>query len=156
VGVIFLQAIMETILAFFNHFPLFAIMLRLKDPDRLPGKSIHPLVSFLAINNTTKGGLQFERFQHESFLLEFHGIYHRLKQAWLKLKTKPHTKHTSKKHHRKMAKKRTMISFNVPDDNVSRKKKKHTVKNNRMDATRGSYLWMRVNINLFFFLKRLD
>jgi hypothetical protein len=40
VGVIFLQAIMETILAFFNHFPLFAIMLRLKDPDRLPGKSI--------------------------------------------------------------------------------------------------------------------
>jgi hypothetical protein len=57
-----------------------------------------------------------------------------------------------------MAKKRTIISFNVPDDNVSRKKKKNTVKNNRMDATRGSYLWMRVNINLFYFicLKRLD
>jgi hypothetical protein len=28
---------METLLAFLNHFPLFAIMLRFKDPDRLPG-----------------------------------------------------------------------------------------------------------------------
>lgn len=28
---------METLLACLNHFPLFAIMLRLKDPDRLPG-----------------------------------------------------------------------------------------------------------------------
>lgn len=28
---------METILACLNHFPLFAIMLRIKDPDRLPG-----------------------------------------------------------------------------------------------------------------------
>ncbi|KAF9977837.1 phosphatidylinositol N-acetylglucosaminyltransferase subunit gpi1 [Actinomortierella ambigua] len=37
VTVIFLQASMETVLACLNHFPLFAIMLRLKDPDRLPG-----------------------------------------------------------------------------------------------------------------------
>ncbi|CAB5172650.1 unnamed protein product [Rhizophagus irregularis] len=37
VAVIFLQAVMETLLAFLNHFPLFAIMLRFKDPDRLPG-----------------------------------------------------------------------------------------------------------------------
>ncbi|RUS21726.1 hypothetical protein BC937DRAFT_91698 [Endogone sp. FLAS-F59071] len=37
VGVIFLQALMETLLAFLNHFPLFAIMLRFKDPGRLPG-----------------------------------------------------------------------------------------------------------------------
>lgn len=28
---------METVLACLNHFPLFAILLRLKDPDRLPG-----------------------------------------------------------------------------------------------------------------------
>lgn len=38
VGIIFSQAVMETLLAFFNHFPLFAIMLRIKDPGRLPGK----------------------------------------------------------------------------------------------------------------------
>ncbi|CAG8778424.1 4583_t:CDS:2, partial [Acaulospora morrowiae] len=37
VAVIFLQAVMETLLAFLNHFPLFAIMLRFKDPERLPG-----------------------------------------------------------------------------------------------------------------------
>ncbi|KAG0241250.1 phosphatidylinositol N-acetylglucosaminyltransferase subunit gpi1 [Actinomortierella wolfii] len=37
VTVMFLQASMETVLACLNHFPLFAIMLRLKDPDRLPG-----------------------------------------------------------------------------------------------------------------------
>ncbi|CAG8743886.1 9609_t:CDS:10, partial [Cetraspora pellucida] len=37
VAVIFLKAFMETLLAFLNHFPLFAIMLRFKDPERLPG-----------------------------------------------------------------------------------------------------------------------
>ncbi|KAG0200008.1 phosphatidylinositol N-acetylglucosaminyltransferase subunit gpi1 [Mortierella sp. GBA30] len=37
VMVICMQATMETVLACLNHFPLFAIMLRFKDPDRLPG-----------------------------------------------------------------------------------------------------------------------
>ncbi|KAG9307774.1 hypothetical protein G9A89_023339 [Geosiphon pyriformis] len=37
VGVIFLQVVMETLLAFLNHFPLFAILLRFTDPERLPG-----------------------------------------------------------------------------------------------------------------------
>lgn len=32
-----MQATMEIVLACLNHFPLFAMMLRLKDPDRLPG-----------------------------------------------------------------------------------------------------------------------
>jgi hypothetical protein len=36
-GVLILQASMETLLALFNHFPLFALMLRVKDPWRLPG-----------------------------------------------------------------------------------------------------------------------
>ncbi|KAF8646007.1 hypothetical protein AX16_007433 [Volvariella volvacea WC 439] len=36
-GTILLQACMETLLAFMNHFPLFALMLRVKDPWRLPG-----------------------------------------------------------------------------------------------------------------------
>ncbi|KAG0170356.1 phosphatidylinositol N-acetylglucosaminyltransferase subunit gpi1 [Apophysomyces sp. BC1015] len=71
VGVIFLQAIMETLLAFFNHFPLFAIMLRFKDPDRLPG------------------GLHFKMFSHDDFLLTHHYYRHhlqrlraRLRQLW--------------------------------------------------------------------------
>jgi len=32
-----IQATLEAILVFLNHFPLFAIMLRFKDPERLPG-----------------------------------------------------------------------------------------------------------------------
>ncbi|EUC62225.1 N-acetylglucosaminyl transferase component Gpi1 [Rhizoctonia solani AG-3 Rhs1AP] len=36
-GIIGIQATLETILAFLNHFPLFALMLRVKDPARLPG-----------------------------------------------------------------------------------------------------------------------
>ncbi|KAF5378146.1 hypothetical protein D9615_007634 [Tricholomella constricta] len=35
--VLLLQASLETLLAFMNHFPLFALMLRVKDPWRLPG-----------------------------------------------------------------------------------------------------------------------
>ncbi|KDQ07353.1 hypothetical protein BOTBODRAFT_611370 [Botryobasidium botryosum FD-172 SS1] len=36
-AIIFAHATLETFLAFTNHFPLFAMMLRLKDPSRLPG-----------------------------------------------------------------------------------------------------------------------
>jgi phosphatidylinositol glycan class Q protein len=35
--VLLLHAAIETLLAFMNHFPLFALMLRVKDPWRLPG-----------------------------------------------------------------------------------------------------------------------
>jgi phosphatidylinositol glycan class Q protein len=37
-----MQAGLETILAFINHFPLFALMLRVKDPWRLPGMFFLP------------------------------------------------------------------------------------------------------------------
>ncbi|KAK9478513.1 N-acetylglucosaminyl transferase component-domain-containing protein [Lipomyces japonicus] len=36
-GIIVVNAILESALVLLNHFPLFAIMLRLKDPKRLPG-----------------------------------------------------------------------------------------------------------------------
>lgn len=36
-AIILVQACLETQLAFMNHFPLFALMLRVKDPWRLPG-----------------------------------------------------------------------------------------------------------------------
>ncbi|KAG6882624.1 hypothetical protein C0992_011180, partial [Termitomyces sp. T32_za158] len=35
--VLVVQASLETLLALLNHFPLFALMLRVKDPRRLPG-----------------------------------------------------------------------------------------------------------------------
>lgn len=36
-GIICLKAVLDTLLACLNHFPLFALMLRVKDPGRLPG-----------------------------------------------------------------------------------------------------------------------
>ncbi|KAL2914635.1 hypothetical protein HK105_205773 [Polyrhizophydium stewartii] len=36
IGVVLVHAAFEIVLAFFNHFPLFALMLRVKDPLRLP------------------------------------------------------------------------------------------------------------------------
>ena len=38
-AIIFLKAAQDTLLACLNHFPLFALMLRIKDPRRLPGTS---------------------------------------------------------------------------------------------------------------------
>nr|KAJ3422436.1 hypothetical protein HK105_008081 [Polyrhizophydium stewartii] len=39
IGVVLVHAAFEIVLAFFNHFPLFALMLRVKDPLRLPRES---------------------------------------------------------------------------------------------------------------------
>ncbi|KAF8317983.1 Gpi1-domain-containing protein, partial [Clavulina sp. PMI_390] len=39
---IFVHASLETLLVFMNHFPLFTVMLRLKDPARLPGMRYSP------------------------------------------------------------------------------------------------------------------
>ncbi|CAO0792415.1 unnamed protein product [Mucor circinelloides] len=141
VGVIFLQAIMETILAFFNHFPLFAIMLRIKDPHRLPG------------------GLQFEIFQKDEFLLEHHGMLHRLKQIWSKLKSRKAAsnsgKHSStsssstlisKKFKRK---KQRSVSFAVPgavrttSNTNAHSATSHPNNKDKPLGRRGAYLWMR-------------
>ncbi|KAJ3243358.1 phosphatidylinositol N-acetylglucosaminyltransferase subunit gpi1 [Chytriomyces hyalinus] len=46
VGVICIQGGIEILLAFLNHFPLFAIMLRFKDPNRLPAGIQFELVAY--------------------------------------------------------------------------------------------------------------
>lgn len=52
---------METALAFMNHFPLFAVMLRCKDPARLPGTFWGPLARGNGADDVRcEGGLQFE------------------------------------------------------------------------------------------------
>jgi phosphatidylinositol N-acetylglucosaminyltransferase subunit Q len=38
-AIIMLKAVFDTLLSCLNHFPLFALMLRIKDPRRLPGRS---------------------------------------------------------------------------------------------------------------------
>lgn len=108
---------METILAFFNHFPLFAIMLRLKDPHRLPG------------------GLEYEIFNHDNFLLKHHGILYRIKQIFSRSRKQKKT--LSKKPSKRPFKKRS-ISFSIPS--LSKKKTPEVP----IDASRGAYLWMRV------------
>lgn len=136
---------METVLAFFNHFPLFAIMLRIKDPHRLPG------------------GLQFEIFQNDEFLLEHHGMWHRLKQIWSKFKsrkTASNSSHfssgpssSSKKYKRK---KQRSVSFAIPGSNgtapstnshpTTATTSTHSNKSKKPLAKRGAYLWMRVSL----------
>lgn len=37
-GIIGMKGVLDTMLACLNHFPLFALMLRVKDPRRLPGE----------------------------------------------------------------------------------------------------------------------
>ncbi|KTW29199.1 hypothetical protein T552_01155 [Pneumocystis carinii B80] len=50
--IIFIKAILDTALTFTNHFPLFAIMLRIKDPFRLPGGIHFELVNFKPSNKS--------------------------------------------------------------------------------------------------------
>lgn len=113
---------METILAFFNHFPLFAIMLRLKDPHRLPG------------------GLEFEIFNHDYFLLEHHGILHRFKKLYCKFKPVKQEKtiHISSRKSTKKSIKKQSITLTIPNTNS-----KHNETANV--SSKGAYLWMRVN-----------
>lgn len=60
VAVIALKAGLEIGLACLNHFPLFAVMLRLKDSRRLPGKSLYSTSTPAAL--TLKGGICFELY----------------------------------------------------------------------------------------------
>ena len=55
-----MHASMETALAFMNHFPLFAVMLRLKDSGRLPGSSTFSSSLPASLTLRRSGGLQFE------------------------------------------------------------------------------------------------
>jgi phosphatidylinositol N-acetylglucosaminyltransferase subunit Q len=61
-AIISLKAVLDTLLACLNHFPLFALMLRIKDSQRLPGASPTPLLSCLSwsVLNINPGGIRFE------------------------------------------------------------------------------------------------
>ncbi|KIY44688.1 Gpi1-domain-containing protein, partial [Fistulina hepatica ATCC 64428] len=47
-SVIVTLASLDTLLAFMNHFPLFALMLRIKDPKRIPGNQPVPMSSIFS------------------------------------------------------------------------------------------------------------
>lgn len=58
-AIISLKAIFDTMLSCLNHFPLFALMLRVKDPRRLPGRFLLYLL-LNGLTNLCAGGLRFE------------------------------------------------------------------------------------------------
>jgi hypothetical protein len=55
IAVIGLKAALEMGLACLNHFPLFAVMLRIKDPGRLPGGICFELQDATAVNHSNTG-----------------------------------------------------------------------------------------------------
>jgi hypothetical protein len=56
--IISLKAALDTWLAFLNHFPLFALMLRVKDPGRLPGNDpFENLILFPSTDKNHRGRL---------------------------------------------------------------------------------------------------
>lgn len=60
-AIISLKAVFDTLLSCLNHFPLFAIMLRVKDPRRLPGMSCYLLGSWMGADSAKAGfALNFE------------------------------------------------------------------------------------------------
>ncbi len=56
-AIISLKAALDTLLACLNHFPLFALMLRIKDSQRLPGILLMPFSHSLLMKS---GGIRFE------------------------------------------------------------------------------------------------
>jgi len=57
-AIIILKAVLDTLLACLNHFPLFALMLRIKDSQRLPGSSL--LHQYWLRKLINIGGIYFE------------------------------------------------------------------------------------------------
>lgn len=60
--IISLKAAFDTLLSCLNHFPLFALMLRIKDPQRLPGKFDRAFEMHRRqdLANRHPGGIRFE------------------------------------------------------------------------------------------------
>jgi len=72
-AIISLKAVFDTALSCLNHFPLFAIMLRVKDPGRLPGWSGSIFIPRLGVSvaNAITGGIRFELRDTQEFR---HGV----------------------------------------------------------------------------------
>lgn len=58
--IISLKAAFDTLLSCLNHFPLFALMLRIKDPQRLPGRPGTRNCCEVSLSNLFLGGIRFE------------------------------------------------------------------------------------------------
>ncbi|CAA7269384.1 unnamed protein product [Cyclocybe aegerita] len=78
------QAVLETLLAFMHHFPLFALMLRVKDPHRLPGGVYFKLVT--PSSTTSKDStLRKPYLSLESQPLSLSAIFFQYNELWARL-----------------------------------------------------------------------
>ena len=68
-AIISLKAVFDTMLSCLNHFPLFAIMLRVKDPQRLPGSSFKLACQSGIHAYSLSGGIRFELRDTQDFRL---------------------------------------------------------------------------------------
>jgi hypothetical protein len=59
-AIISLKAALDTLLACLNHFPLFALMLRIKDSQRLPGVSPHSFIRHFVLTSQVAFVSNFE------------------------------------------------------------------------------------------------
>jgi hypothetical protein len=169
VGIIFSQAVMETLLAFFNHFPLFAIMLRIKDPGRLPGK--HRLYSTLHYCDIYSqrffpaGGLTFDVCQPDVFRKRRRVIrflnrqWLKIAQAWKQRLEKPVVSNDAQppaaaraqKGHR--PKQRSVHFYDTPASEILRqnspesKRTSNGILQKNMGCIQGSYIYVRVSIS---------
>ncbi|CCM05623.1 uncharacterized protein FIBRA_07852 [Fibroporia radiculosa] len=75
--VIMLQAILDTVSALLNHFPLFALMLRIKDPMRMPGR--------VTLKRTKEGTLMLENQP-----AQFSSIFTHYAHLWSRLSSHYH------------------------------------------------------------------
>ena len=66
-AIISLKAVLDTLLTCLNHFPLFALMLRIKDSRRLPGRSVSQSQRGIA-KTCVQGGICFELRENPSYL----------------------------------------------------------------------------------------
>lgn len=58
-AIIVLKAVLDTLLMLLNHFPIFALMLRIKDSGRLPGKKYRYFIP-QSLVLTGPGGIRFD------------------------------------------------------------------------------------------------
>lgn len=87
IAIIFLMAALDTLLACLNHFPLFALMLRIKDSRRLPGKTTLLSKSWM-VNLTMAGGICFELRDTPSVPLHNHELQETAPTSYIMLKVR--------------------------------------------------------------------
>lgn len=69
------HAVLDTCLALLNHFPLFALMLRIKEPHRLPGR-LKNGSCIMTRTEIISGGIQFKTATTLDSLVIEVGIVH--------------------------------------------------------------------------------